>query len=105
MAAELRESFVVPHRDTRRAAQTPRKGPAPKQQQVKPERLAIVVSRERRLISSGIAGVAAAGGALLLPFWPPGIVVALALAASLLTLRAPRAGVGACTVRACLPTR
>jgi predicted Ser/Thr protein kinase len=93
MATELREAFMVPHRAERRAGQTTRKSPTPKQQaQPQAEPRTAIVSRERRLISSGIAGVATAGGALLLPFWPPGVVVALALAASLLTLRAPRAG-------------
>ena len=45
-----------------------------------------------RLASAGVASVAAAGGAALLPFWPPGIIAAFAVAAGLLMLRAPRAG-------------
>jgi len=47
---------------------------------------------EARVVSAALAGVAALAGALLLPFWPPGLVVALAAAAALTTVRFPRLG-------------
>ena len=47
---------------------------------------------EARVVPATLAGVAALAGALLLPFWPPGLVIALAAAAALTTLRFPRLG-------------
>ena len=44
-------------------------------------------------------------GGLLLPFWPPGLIAALALAAGLVTLRAPRLGLALALFVACVPAR
>lgn len=93
MASELREAFMVPHRAERSERRPARKAlPSPSKEKTSSEAAVATVSLERRLISAGVAGAAAAGGAALLPFWPPGVVAVLAIAASLLTLRAPRAG-------------
>lgn len=91
LAAELREAFVAPTRRTRpeskpagrsrpsRAARSPRAGAAP-------------VPRWQRLGAAGLASLATAVGGSLLPFWPGLLLAALAVAAGLLTLRAPRLG-------------
>ena len=89
LALELRESYVAAPRPERRVAR-----PKPRRETTA-TRVAPVVTPTApglRLVSAGIAGVATAGGAALLPFWPPGIIALLAIAAALLTLRAPRAG-------------
>ncbi len=46
----------------------------------------------RRLVPPGLAGTSALLGATLLPFWPPALVVAIAVAAALTALRLPRVG-------------
>ncbi len=84
LAAELREDCVVRPR-TRRTPARSRKA----------EKRVEAVTRVEALRRSGRAGLAAAAaavGASLLPFWPPGLIVLLALAAALTTLRSPRAG-------------
>lgn len=92
LAVELREAFVVPQRPERAAARTrvARTQRAPEREKV---RLAVPTTRLERIGSAGVAGVATAAGAMLLPFWPPGIVAALAIAAAIVALRAPRAGI------------
>ncbi len=46
----------------------------------------------RRLAPSGLAGVTAALGATLFPFWPPALVALLAITAALAAWRMPRVG-------------
>ena len=86
LAAELREAYVVarrqrPDRPARRAARAP-----------KPRPTVTLVSLERRVVPAGLAALTAAVGASILPFWPPGLVAAIAIAAGISTLRAPRLG-------------
>ena len=50
------------------------------------------VPLERRLASAALAAVSVTFAAALLPFWPPGLVLLLALAAALAMLRTPRLG-------------
>jgi hypothetical protein len=84
---------MVPHRPDRAERRPARKALTSESKEKASSNAAVAtVSLERRLISAGVAGAAATGGAALLPFWPPGVVAMLAIAASLLTLRAPRAG-------------
>jgi hypothetical protein len=86
LAAELREAYVVarrqrPERPARRTARAP-----------KPRPTVALVPLERRAVPAGLAALTAAVGASILPFWPPGLVAALAIAAGIATLRAPRLG-------------
>jgi hypothetical protein len=78
LAAELRECLrprrTKKHAPRARAVPTPRELPL------------------ERLAAAGLAAVATAGGAALLPFWPPGLVVGLAALGGGLSLVAPRAG-------------
>jgi len=46
----------------------------------------------RRLVPPSLAGVSAALGATLLPFWPPALVAAIAIGAALAAWRMPRVG-------------
>jgi hypothetical protein len=86
LADELREAYVVarPQRSERATPRRAPRAPAP--------RLEEPVPIERRAVPAGLAALAAAVGASILPFWPPGLIVALALAAGLATLRSPRLG-------------
>ena len=84
LAAELRTTLEAPRRDR---AVSPRARPAPKARpKVAP------APRVRRAVPAALAAFAAAFGATLLPFWPPALVLMLALAAGLAALRSPRTG-------------
>jgi hypothetical protein len=52
----------------------------------------VVLPLRQRLVPAGLAAVATAVGGSLLPFWPGPVLIALAIAAGLTTLRAPRLG-------------
>jgi len=83
LAAALRTALANPRAPRRRAPQrTAPKASAP----------ARAVPLERHLVPAALAAVAVTFGAPLLPFWTPGLVLLLALAAALATLRAPRLG-------------
>lgn len=86
LADELREAYVVA-RPTRAERQAPRRAP-----RATVPRLESAVPIERRAVPAGLAALTAAVGASVLPFWPPGLIVALALAAGVATLRWPRLG-------------
>ena len=90
LATELREAYVV----ARRPERAPRQRPKTEAQPARPRavRAPETVTRAARFASAGLAAVAAAVGATLLPFWPPGLVAAIAIAAGVVTLRAPRVG-------------
>jgi eukaryotic-like serine/threonine-protein kinase len=82
LAAQLRNSLrVSPARETR----TPRAKPKPSVD----SRANILA---RRIAPIGLAVIAAAIGATLLPFWPPALVAAIALGAGLATWVDPRLG-------------
>ncbi|MFN8222849.1 MAG: serine/threonine-protein kinase [Gaiellales bacterium] len=89
LAAELREAFVVQRRPERPQRSRPSKAAPSRAEQ--PER-SVSIPRAARLGSAALATVTTATGATLLPFWPAGLVIALALAAALVTLRSPRVG-------------
>jgi hypothetical protein len=88
LATELREAFVVPRGRTR-----PERKPARPPRAAKPPRAkAAPVPLPRRLVPAGLASLATLVGGSLLPFWPGPLLAALAVAAGLVTLRAPRLG-------------
>jgi eukaryotic-like serine/threonine-protein kinase len=67
----------------------------PRRRTKPPRGRALALPREvplGRLAGAGLAAVAAVGGAALLPFYPPGLIVALGVLAGVLSLVAPRAG-------------
>ena len=83
LAAALRAALEAPRAPR---ARTPKRT-APKAAAVtKP------VPLERRLVPAALAAVTVTFGAALLPFWPPGLVLLIALAAAVAALRAPRLG-------------
>jgi len=79
LAAELRASLEPGPRTRKRAPARPR-----------------VLARPQRsealLAPAALAGLVTAVGGSLLPFWPPGVLVALAIVAAVASLRAPRVG-------------
>ncbi len=75
-----------------RARRAPARKTAPAVERgIRPATL-LAIPLERKVVPAALTALAAAGGALLLPFWPPGLVAALAAAAGLVTLRSPRLG-------------
>lgn len=97
LATELREAYVV--------ARHPRTAKA--RSSARPERRTIAAATPltavERLVPAGLATLVTVAGATLLPFWPPGLVVLLALAAGLLTVRHPRAGLAVVLFAPLLP--
>jgi len=82
LATELRNALAPPERQVRRPTET-----------VRPLPSAVPFSHAADLaLSAGLAGVTAAFGATLLPFWPSGLVVAIVLAAALAGAVRPRIG-------------
>ncbi len=85
LAADLRAAVISPRRD-RTSPARPRKAAAA------PKALPAPLPLERRLVPAGLAAVTVIVGATLLPFWTPGLMILLAVAAALTTLRSPRLG-------------
>ncbi|MBI4172491.1 MAG: serine/threonine protein kinase [Actinobacteria bacterium] len=81
LAEELRSSL-------RRRPEQGKRGQAPSARAVKPS----VAAVGGRALPALTAGIAAAAGAAVLPFWPPALAVAFALAAAVAGLLSPRAG-------------
>ena len=86
LAVELREALTAPVAPTR-PDRTRRKATPKRPRPVSPP-----VPLRPRLLPAGLAAVATLVGRSLLPFWPTPLLMLLALAAGLATLRAPRAG-------------
>ena len=82
LATQLRNSLRAP---PAREARSPREKPAPST-----DAPASILAR--RIAPIGLAVATAALGATLLPFWPPALVVAIALSAGLATWIHPRLG-------------
>jgi hypothetical protein len=79
----------------REALEAPRREPRPRTRGLRPARLTLPATPaavEARALSSGLAGLTALGGGSLLPFWPPGLLVLLTLAAAASAWRYPRTG-------------
>src|SRR5262249_31644483 len=87
LAHTLREALAAPRRESRARTRTLRLQ--------KPTRLALPATPaaiEARGLSSGPGGLTALAGGSLLPFWPPGLLALLTIAAAAATWRLPRAG-------------
>ena len=85
LATDLRTALTSPRRDRTKAAR-------PRQAAAAPRPVPVSLPLEQRLVPATLAAVTVAFAATLLPFWPPGLVLLLALAASAAMLRAPRLG-------------
>jgi hypothetical protein len=88
LAHDLRAAFG-PERARR---ETRPRGPRPALRPRPAPATAPAAPLEARVAPAVLAALVAAGGASLLPFWPPGLVAVLALAAGLAAYRAPRFG-------------
>jgi len=85
LATDLRTALTSPRRDRTKAAR-------PRQTATAPRAVPASLPLEQRLVPAALAAVTVAFAATLLPFWPPGLVLLLALAAGGAMLRAPRLG-------------
>jgi hypothetical protein len=85
LARDLRAAVTAPRRDRTSPARQRKTASAPKV-------AAAPLPLEQRLAPAGLAAVTVVIGATLLPFWTPGLVILIALAAALAALRSPRLG-------------
>ena len=85
LAAALRTALTSPRRDRSKSAR-------PRQATVAPRPAAAAIPLERQLIPAALAAGTVTFAAALLPFWTPGLVLLLALAAAAATIRTPRVG-------------
>ncbi len=90
LAVQLRETLDTP-RGERTLAERARLPAKPKPVRAV-EQAAVHVPVERRLVPAALAALSTVVAATLLPFWPPGVVLLLALAAGAAAMRSPRAG-------------
>lgn len=92
LAAELREAVDAPRRDRSKRRSPKARGrlhlsrPTAAAVSVRP------VALEAKLLPAGLAAVATVAGGSILPFWTPGLLALLAVAAALATIRTPRIG-------------
>ena len=87
LADELREAYVAAR--TRQTGVRPREKAA---RQPGTRRLTAPAAPGVRLVGAALCALATGVGAALLPFWPPGLIAALAVAAGALWAWSPRAG-------------
>jgi serine/threonine-protein kinase len=92
---ELREAFAAPRSRPERAPRAP-KAPKPRLISARP-------APGIRLVGAAFCGLSAGFGAALGPFWPPGLVGAIALAAGLLWAWHPRLGLAVALAAPILP--
>ena len=97
LADELRESFVVPR------SREPRRAPAAASKPPKQRRVAAPAPPGVRIAGGALCGLATAVGASLLPFWPPGLVLAIAVAAGVVWAWSPRVGLALALFAPTLP--
>ncbi len=95
LAHELREAFTAPRP---RAERAPRAAKA-----AKPRVVSVQPAPGIRIAGAALCGLTAGFGAVLLPFWPPGLVAAIAIAAALLWAWYPRLGLAAALAAPVLP--
>lgn len=95
LAHELREAFAAPRS---RPERTPRAPKAPK-----PRVTSVPPAPGIRIVGAAFCGVTAGFGAALGPFWPPGLVGAIALTAGLLWAWYPRLGLAVALAAPILP--
>ncbi len=95
LAHELREAFTAPRS---RPERPPRAAKA-----TKPRVVTVQPAPGIRIAGAALCGLTAGFGAALLPFWPPGLVAAIALAAALLWAWYPRLGLAAALAAPVLP--
>jgi predicted Ser/Thr protein kinase len=88
LAADLRSALASPRRDRTKPSRPRAAAIAPKPAQAKET----AIPFERRLVPAALASTTVVFAATLLPFWTPGLVLLLALAAGGAMLRAPRVG-------------
>jgi hypothetical protein len=85
LARELRAALASPRRDRSRAAR-------PRKVEAVAAASQTTLTLERRLAPAALASTTVVLAATLLPFWTPGLVIFLALAAGVAMLRTPRLG-------------
>ena len=85
LAADLRTALASPRRDRTTSSR-------PRQTLAAPKALPASLPLEKRLVPAALAAFTVTSAATLLPFWTPGLVLLLALAAGVAMLRAPRLG-------------
>ena len=85
LADALRTALTSPRRDRSKSAR-------PRQATIAPKPATVTVPLERQLIPAALAAGTVTFAAALLPFWTPGLVLLLALAAAAATIKAPRIG-------------
>ncbi len=85
LAADLRTALASPRRDRTTSSR-------PRQTLAAPKALPASLPLEKRLVPAALAAFTVTFAATLLPFWTPGLVLLLALAAGVAMLRAPRLG-------------
>jgi len=95
LAHELREAFAAPRSRPERTPRTPK---APK-----PRVSSVQLAPGIRIAGATLCGLTAGFGAALDPFWPPGLVVAIALTAGLLWAWYPRLGLAVALTAPILP--
>ncbi len=85
LAADLRTALASPRRDRTTSSR-------PRQTLAAPKAVPASLPLEKRLVPAALAAFTVTFAATLLPFWTPGLVLLLALAAGVAMLRAPRLG-------------
>ncbi len=85
LAADLRTALTSPRRDRTKPSRPRQAAPAPRA-------VHAAVPLEKRLLPAAVAAVSVTLAATLLPFWTPGLVLFLAVAAGGAMLRTPRLG-------------
>jgi eukaryotic-like serine/threonine-protein kinase len=85
LADALRTALTSPRRDRSKSAR-------PRQATIAPKPATLAVPLERQLIPAALAAGTVTFAAALLPFWTPGLILLLALAAAAATIKAPRIG-------------
>jgi Protein kinase domain len=92
LAAELREGVDAPRRDRSTRRRPRARGRLHLSRPTTPAIAIAPTALEARLLPAGLAAVATVAGGSILPFWTPGLLGLLAVAAALAMIRTPRLG-------------